>query len=118
MRAFLIAAVLAATACSGPALKAKGEACVASTECGAGLLCDLSAPSPTCTGMGDGSQVFDATLIDGHPLIDAAGGGAHDADTHHDAAHHDAPHVDAPQLDAPGSGSGSGSDTGSGSGSA
>jgi len=95
MKAAIACTVLAfVVSCSGvESLKASGERCVASSECEAGLLCDLSQTPPVCAGSGSTPQVFDAQVFDGHPLID--GGGV--------------VHVDAAKLDAPADGSGSGS---------
>jgi len=58
LRTVMAAALLAAaaSACSGSALKAAGEPCVASSECEQGLACDFGQDPPVCAGMttGDG----------------------------------------------------------------
>ncbi len=95
MKAAIACAVLAVVVgCSGEeSLKASGERCVSSSECEPDLLCDMSQTPPVCAGSGTGSQIFDAQVFDGHPLIDAGG----------------VVHVDAAKIDAPADGSGSGS---------
>lgn len=73
MRGLLLAvfAVSVLGGCGTPALKKNGEACVASSECDKGLLCDTS--SNTCQGMGQIGNVDAA--IDGfvHPPTDGSG---------------------------------------------
>ncbi|HUS69044.1 MAG TPA: hypothetical protein VMZ28_31120 [Kofleriaceae bacterium] len=51
MRAVLIAALLL-VACNERASKGEGEACFASSECGANLVCDFGADPHVCASMG------------------------------------------------------------------
>ena len=65
--AWLAAAVLAG--CGGSSLKEAGEECVASSECAAGLVCDLGRTPPVCAG----NTTADAIEVDAPDLpIDAA----------------------------------------------
>ncbi len=68
--------------CGGASLKGAGEECVASSECAAGLVCDLGQSPPVCAG----NVTPDATVVD--------------ADTSTDAASVDAPAIDAAVPDA------------------
>ena len=92
-----------AAACDSSSLRAAGEPCFASSECGPGLVCDLAADPSVCSGTGvvpadpDGSpaQVFDAgPTPDGSP--DQPDGGP----TPPDAAPPDAGLPDAAPPDA------------------
>jgi hypothetical protein len=61
--------------CGGSAtLKKVGEACVSSTECDVGLLCDLAGTPPRCANMGsvDGAIPVDAARVDAGPRDGAA----------------------------------------------
>ena len=69
LRVLLAGLCLAGGACGDLELKAQGEACFASSECGPALVCDLAAAEPTCQPTGSGPG----------PAIDAAPGPAVDA---------------------------------------
>ena len=72
LRVLLAGLCLAGGACGDLALKAQGEPCFASSECEAGLVCDLAAEQPTCQATGSGpGPTIDATP---EPVIDAAPG--------------------------------------------
>lgn len=66
MRAIAGAILIVAGAlagCADPGLKAAGEACVASSECAAGLVCDLGGSPPVCAGhITTDARVIDAGL--------------------------------------------------------
>lgn len=74
-----LALAMAIAGCAERELKAAGEPCVASSECGPGLVCDLVAVPPVCSG----HVTADAAVIDGGPidapLVDAAIDAAIDA---------------------------------------
>jgi hypothetical protein len=60
--------------CGNPTVKAAGEACVASSECGEGLVCDLGHSPAVCAGMlslDAAAPVVDAAATDA-AMIDAA----------------------------------------------
>src|SRR5687768_15137204 len=62
-------AALAIAGCGGSSLKEAGEECVASSECAAGLVCDLGASPPVCAGQ----VTADALEVDAPDMpIDAA----------------------------------------------
>ncbi|HLU67973.1 MAG TPA: hypothetical protein VKZ63_16925 [Kofleriaceae bacterium] len=89
LRGCLVLATLCAAAaglagCGDPALRAAGEPCFASSECGPGLVCDLAAEQPICASMGSGGGgvVFDAAgppPPDADPAQPDAGPGVPDA---------------------------------------
>ncbi len=81
--AVALALAVAGLGCGEPALKGLGDPCVAASECGPGLVCDLVASPPVCAGnvTGDAAMI-DAPAIDGPPAIDALA-------------------IDAPAIDAP-----------------
>ena len=66
MRAIAGAILIVAGAlagCSDPELKVVGEACVASSECAAGLVCDLGGSPPVCADhITTDARVIDAGL--------------------------------------------------------
>ena len=84
------------TGCADPELKAAGQPCVASSECEAGLVCDLGGSPPVCAG----HITTDAAVIDAGPIDafrpDAATDAAVAIDATTDAA------VDAAAAQAPG----------------
>ena len=69
LRALAIAAVL--TGCGSATAKRAGQACVSSSECAAGLLCDTA--RHVCAGMGsiDAASMADAPAVDGKRAVDA-----------------------------------------------
>lgn len=68
MRTTLASVALAVvTACGGASLKEAGEECVASSECAAGLVCDLGQSPAVCAG----NTTADAVVIDASPGDDA-----------------------------------------------
>lgn len=68
MRTITAAVALAVvTACGGASLKEAGEECVASSECAAGLVCDLGQNPAVCAG----NTTADAVVIDAAPGDDA-----------------------------------------------
>lgn len=72
-------AIAACAACAEREPRAAGEPCVASSECGPGLVCDLVATPPVCSG----HVTTDAAVVDAGPIDaarpDAATDGAIDA---------------------------------------
>lgn len=84
---------LAVGGCAEREPKAAGEPCVASSECGPGLVCDLIAVPPVCSG----HVTTDAAVIDAGPIDAARPDAAIDAavDAAVDAA------IDAPAAQAP-----------------
>jgi hypothetical protein len=70
LRGIALAVVL--TACGDAALKRQGESCTASSECAAGLLCDLA--RHVCSGKEsvDAATNVDAAKADARRPIDAA----------------------------------------------
>jgi len=106
-RAWLSALLFAgAMACGGSSAKQAGETCVASSECGDGLVCDFGQTPAVCASMG----TIDAAELDADPsLIDAAeldaaqtdGPAPIDARVIDGATPIDAPMIDAPMIDAP-----------------
>lgn len=76
---------LFAVGCGGPSAKQAGDECVASSECGPGLVCDFGANPPVCAS----NLSIDARELDAP--IDAA---------EIDAAEIDAPVIDARVIDA------------------
>ncbi|MDX2090646.1 MAG: hypothetical protein SFX73_22495 [Kofleriaceae bacterium] len=108
--AFIASAALSFT-CGGGSAKQQGEACVASSECAQGLLCDqvtrvcsmmgspvVDAPQAADAPADDAPAVSDAPMadarVDAPPMIDAP------VDAPIDAPEIDAP-IDAPEIDAP-----------------
>ena len=108
MRLLPLAAIVALS-CGGGSLKRAGETCTASSECGAGLICDDGKTPHVCAGQGsvdafvpeldapathtDATAAIDgATLPDAHVTPDAA---APDAAVMIDAAIDAAPTPDA-----------------------
>lgn len=91
MRRLVIAALFVGLGCAGPAPKAAGEACFATSECGAGLLCDFGQSPALCAGEGTGGNPADAAPpgADGGNPADAAPPGMPDA------AQPDASQIDA-----------------------
>jgi hypothetical protein len=91
-----------AAGCGGEALKAAGEACVASSECGPGLVCDLGRAAPVCatslTVEADAAAApVDATDDDAAAPVDAA---PDPIDASPDTAPPVDAAVDAPEIDA------------------
>lgn len=74
--------------------KAQGQECFASSECGAGLVCDFGVTPHVCAAQGSGgnSTVFDAAA---GPTFDAAPGAPDAAPSAPDAAPPDAAVPDA-----------------------
>src|SRR5688572_20042958 len=64
--AISLALTLGLAACGGGSSKAAGEECVASSECAAGLVCDLNAEPSVCAGnltvLPDAGEVADAPV--------------------------------------------------------
>ena len=97
-RGCAVACALASTlfaACSSDERRAAGEECFASSECGAGLICDLTADPPVCAGMGamvpvEPDAAASAPDIDASADAPDAGQGAPDAATPPDASTPDA----------------------------
>ncbi len=83
--------------CADPELKAAGQPCVASSECQAGLVCDLGGSPPVCAG----HITTDAAVIDAGPIDAFRPDAATDAAVVIDAAL-DAD-IDAAAAQAPGS---------------
>lgn len=106
--AFIACIALSPSCGGGGSAKQAGEACVSSSECVPGLLCDRGtntcAKNSTATDAGedidapddDAPEGIDAADIDA-PAIDAPPIDAPDID----APPIDAPDVDAPEIDAP-----------------
>jgi len=95
--------LLAATllGCGGSALKGEGEECVASSECQAGLVCDLGENPSVCRPNLSIDAPVDAPDLDA-PDLDAPDLDAPAVDAPAvDAPVVDAPVVDAPAIDAP-----------------
>lgn len=77
LAAVFVAGLLAVSqaGCGEPSLKASGETCRATSECGAGLLCDFASDPAVCAGEGSEPRPIDAAPADDDatgPLIDAA----------------------------------------------
>ena len=87
-RLVFIAFAALSWSCGGNSLKQAGEACVATSECAQGLLCDRGAN--VCAKM--------STAVDAAEPIDSP---ADDAWPDIDAPVIDAPAIDAPVIDAP-----------------
>jgi hypothetical protein len=67
-----LVALAIALACGASSLKGAGEVCVASSECGVGLLCDLGQSPPVCS---SSSSLVDAPPVqelDASEEVDAA----------------------------------------------
>ena len=86
--------LLVVVGCGGSSLKEAGEECVASSECAAGLVCDLGHNPPVCAG----NVTADAFEVDAPPgEIDAPDSDAASIDAAAIDARVDAA-VDAPLL--------------------
>lgn len=99
---FTIACLLVVVGCGGSSLKEAGEECVASSECAAGLVCDLGRNPPVCAGMttADAVEVDAPDLPIDAPETDGAAIDAAQIDARVDAAV-DAPLVIDAETDAP-----------------
>ena len=96
MRTTLAAVALAVlSACGGSSLKEAGEECVASSECAAGLVCDLGQTPAVCAS----NTTADARIVDAPPGDDAPPVDAPEVQI--DAPAIDAAVIDAPEIDAP-----------------
>ncbi|KAB2904413.1 MAG: hypothetical protein F9K40_06945 [Kofleriaceae bacterium] len=95
---YRIACLLVVVGCGGSALKEAGEECVASSECAAGLVCDLGASPPVCAG----NVTADALEVDApdEPIDAADPDGAETDAATIDARVIDAQEIDAPMIDA------------------
>lgn len=79
MRRWLLGIAVAAAltaACSSRSLKAAGEQCTATSECGAGLTCDFGVDPPVCANSQtvpvDAAPPLDATEAEVDAAVDAA----------------------------------------------
>ncbi|HEY4239219.1 MAG TPA: hypothetical protein VGM88_05360 [Kofleriaceae bacterium] len=83
-------ALLFVAGCGDAALNSKtqGESCSASSECGAGLLCDFGQTPPVCAGMSSVPQPDAASDVDS-PITPVDGPAV------------DSPAIDSPAIDAP-----------------
>jgi hypothetical protein len=101
MRTILAALALATlTACGGSSLKEAGEECVGSSECAAGLVCDLGQTPAVCAS----NTTADAIVVDAPPGEDAPDIDAPEVPIDGmeiDARIIDAAVIDAPEIDAP-----------------
>jgi ribonuclease E len=88
-RLAFIAFTALSMSCGGGSAKQQGEACVATSQCAQGLLCDQV--TRVCSMMG-------TPVVDAPVAVDASDD---DAPTIADAPMVDAPMIDAPPIDAP-----------------
>lgn len=103
-RLAFIAFTALSMSCGGGSAKQQGEACVATSQCAEGLLCDQV--TRVCSMMGtpvvDASVAVDASDDDAPTVTDAPMIDARPVDAPMiDAPPIDAPDIDAPDIDAP-----------------
>lgn len=109
LRLAFIAFTALSMSCGGGSAKQQGEACVATSQCAQGLLCDqvtrvcamMGSPVPDAPVAVDASD-DDAPVVSDAPTVDARPIDAPMIDAPMiDAPMIDAPDIDAPDIDAP-----------------